>query len=167
MSSLKADFTVFTFSKLFLVMCSIFSFWKNVSKHLTQAPTYLCWHPDDASRIDLPTYADGWPSADVSIIYMFTMFSTFALYLLIFIFEKYQLASGSGTYLPLLTPRWHFWLEHTYLSSDYWMVMISNSPVTSVIPFHCSVQSSWTTRRISEPGNLGRSTLSRDRNQEV
>ena len=35
---------------------SIFSFLKNVSWHLAQTPTYLCWRPDDTSCWNLPTY---------------------------------------------------------------------------------------------------------------
>ena len=78
-------------------------------------PTYLCWRPDDASRLDLPTYADAWP-ADVFPVFTFSKLCL-VLSLYIFIFEKCQLASGSGTYLPMLTPRWRFLLEPTYLSS--------------------------------------------------
>ena len=91
-------------------------------------PTYLCWRPDDASRLDLPTYADAWP-ADVFPVFTFSKLCL-VLLLYIFIFEKCQLASGSGTYLPMLTPRWRFLLEPTYLSSRQ---LINEWPLTVII----------------------------------
>jgi len=67
---------------------------------LSVRPTYLCW------RLTC------WRFNNIH--FLSHMFSTFTLYS--FIFEKCQLTSGSGTYLPMLTPRWRFWLEPTYLS---------------------------------------------------